>query len=89
MECFAISGTHVINWPSRCPDSNILGNAFSIESNLFHHGPQPRNVTEYDNRIEKALMDINLRCYNQLVELFDSIPLYIARISKKKGIKNL
>ena len=45
-------------------------------------------MEELENRIEKAIMDIILSCFDNLVELFDSMPVRIARIIEKK-IRNL
>ena len=50
----------VLNCPNKSPNLNIMENAWSLLGNLVYDGPQPRNVKELENRVEKAVMDENL-----------------------------
>ena len=44
-------------------------------------------MKELENRVKKAVMDIKMTCFVQLVKLFDSLPDRIASIVEKKGNK--
>ena len=59
-----------------------MKNACSMLSILVYDGAQPRNVIELENCFEKAVMDINLSCFDQMVKLYAG---RIARNIEKKG----
>lgn len=83
---FNESNFHVIDWPSRSPDLNIIENVWSMMSNIIYsENSHFSRLDELRTAVDNCVDFINQNKQNCLKKLFDSIPDRLINVISSKG----
>ena len=58
-QCYETSNIHIIDWPSKSPDINIVENIWKMLSDIVYDGNQPRSIKELRQKVHDAADVIN------------------------------
>lgn len=76
---------HVLDWPSRSPDLNLMENVWLMLTNLIYDGGQPENKEELKIRIMKAVYQINTEKRSVILNLYSTFRQRLVNVLNSKG----
>lgn len=82
---FATEDIHVIDWPARSPDLNIMENIWKLISDEVYSGPQPTNKSILRQKIDDAVKLINTEKTEMIKDLFNNFRTRLTKVLRNNG----